>query len=1118
MIADSETNSYFEILNSSAKSALNLANEARAKSIDPSDEVEVTIANNLGERVEGLLKIKGIKEELEILKKNGLNREETAFELTRKIARGEILQSKTKEEAVEKAVRVGVAILTEGVLVAPTEGISKVKILKDEQGSEYIALFYAGPIRSAGGTIAALSAVLGDLARRELNIPKFKPSEKEIARIIEETNIYDSRCARLQYKPSEEHIEIIARNCPVCIDGDPTEEVEVSVNRNIPRIESNRVRSGVPLVMCEGIAQKAQKLSKYIKKLGIDNWEWLEKIMKIKKKEEKVEIKEDWTYLEGVVAGRPIFAYPSTKGGFRLRYGRARTTGLMAKGIHPATMVITDDFLANGTHIKIERPGKGAVVSSVDSIDGPIVKLKNGSVIQLKNTEQAKSIKSEIEEILFIGDLLTTFGDFHKTNTPLLPSPYVEEWWILEAKEKGINTHPKTAREAFEISKKYELPLHPKFLFYWNDITKDMLISLFDWLSKSDISIEFNSEYIKAKNSIQKRILELIGIEHELIDNIIIVKGDNAFSLANTLRIYEKENIGKNREIIESSETVLEALSKISGIEIRNKSGTYIGARMGRPEKAKEREMDGSPNVLFPSGDPKVRSLTKLYNSAKAKNEKFYITSELARFKCPVCNLKTYYRKCSQCGAKCILERTCKVCGKATNDEKHCGKETIAFETTKIDLSALYEEMKQKFPVINEIKGVKGLSNKTRIPERLEKGFLRAKHNVFIFRDGTCRFDASDVPISHFTPKEIGASVSKLRELGYSKDITGKELENENQLLALKVQDLILSENAANYMIRVANFIDDLLVYVYGLKPFYNIKSKSDLIGHLFISLAPHISTGILSRAIGFTKAEVFYAHPFMHAAKRRNCDGDEDSIMLLMDAFLNFSLHYLSESRGNTMDSPIVLTLNMDPNEIDDEAHSIEVEQYNLDFYKATLNYSNPSEVKIKRVSSRLGTETQYNDLGITHLSSSIEDGNNITAYKKLKSIPEKIDSEITLMKKIRAVNLKNAIEKIVLDHFIPDIYGNLRKFSKQQFRCVSCQAKYRRVPLKGTCVKCNGNLVLTIHKKGIEKYLQATVNLAEKYDLPMYLKQRLKLVKQEIESLFEDDKIKQTGMFDFV
>ena len=40
----------------------------------------------------------------------------------------------------------------------------------------------------------------------------------------------------------------------------------------------------------------------------------------------------------------------------------------------------------------------------------------------------------------------------------------------------------------------------------------------------------------------------------------------------------------------------------------------------------------------------------------------------------------------------------------------------------------------------------------------------------------------------------------------------------------------------------------------------------------------------------------------------------------------------------------------------------------------------------------------------------------------------------------------------------------------------------------------------------------------IVRRYELPDYLRQRLELVGKEIKSIFEDDKIKQTGLSDFV
>ena len=377
-----------------------VAREARSKGFDPVDEIEVKIAKDVAARVEGIVGPPGISDLIRSLEKGGMARENIAFEVARRIASGDVMHG-TKEQLIEQAVRTGLGILTEGVLVAPTEGIAKIKIKTNPDGSDYVAVYYAGPIRSAGGTAAALSLVLADIARKTCGVGDYRATDSQVLRYIEEIMVYENRCVHLQYLPPEEDVKVIAGNCPVCIDGDPTEDVEVSAYRGVPGVETNRVRGGVPLVMCEGVALKAAKVLKYTKKLEL-NWSWLEKIIKIKKKADKIEVKPDPTYLEGLVAGRPVFAHPSAKGGFRLRYGRSKTNGLMGKNIHPATMILVDNFLAYGTHMKIERPGKGCVVAALETLEPPVVKLKNGRVMKARTIEEAQAVKKDVDEILFL--------------------------------------------------------------------------------------------------------------------------------------------------------------------------------------------------------------------------------------------------------------------------------------------------------------------------------------------------------------------------------------------------------------------------------------------------------------------------------------------------------------------------------------------------------------------------------------------------------------------------------------------------------------------------------------------------------------------------------------------
>ena len=58
----------------------------------------------------------------------------------------------------------------------------------------------------------------------------------------------------------------------------------------------------------------------------------------------------------------------------------------------------------------------------------------------------------------------------------------------------------------------------------------------------------------------------------------------------------------------------------------------------------------------------------------------------------------------------------------------------------------------------------------------------------------------------------------------------------------------------------------------------------------------------------------------------------------------------------------------------------------------------------------------------------------------------------------------------------------GNLRKFTMQRFRCVKCNAKYRRMPLSGICKSCKSNrIIYTISEGSIKKYLGKSLDLIE-------------------------------------
>ena len=1125
---------YFERLESETLKLYEIANEARSKGFDVELETEIPLAKDLAERVEGLVGPKGIAKRIKELEKD-MSREEVAFEIAAEIASQESKETGAKLEAEKQAfadqgLRTALAILTEGVVAAPLEGISGVKIKSNSDGSKYVAVYFAGPIRSAGGTAAALSVLLGDKIRVATGLDIYKPTDDEIERYVEEVELYESEVTNLQYSPTPDEVRLAARSIPVEVSGEPTDQVEVS-HRDLPRVETNNIRGGALLAMVEGVIQKSKKILKYAHTLKLDSWEFLAEYAKgvgSSKEEEgsqsdneeiieeiddniidKDELFEHSKYAHDIIGGRPVLGYPSEKGGFRLRYGRSRNTGLATMGVHPATMELLE-FLAVGTQLKIERPGKGNCVVPVDSIEGPTVKLKSGEVRRLDSIEDARKVKGKVVEILFLGDMLVAFGEFLRNNQPMLGACWCEEWWIEtirnsqkyqsftdEEKEafdlNSLQTKKFTVEEAFKITEEFNVPLHPEYTYYYNDISIKDLVDLSQWLDTRRDYLEKgyqNGEDLELDLSYQKRILEVMGLCHKMENKKVLIDRNHAYSLLKTINgDYSKYLADEYYKM-----KVVDIINENIDFEIKDKAPCYIGTRVGRPEKSKERLMRPAPHVLFPVGN---NGGNRRLVAEAAKKKKIKV--EFARRECtnPDCRLSSFQAICPHCGSPTVI-------GKSGQKD--------------INLAHMLSKASNNVGVrkVDEVKGVIGLISEDKLPEPLEKGILRAKNGVFTFKEGTIRHDSTDLPLTHFIPKEIGVTVPKLLEMGYTKDCYGEDIVSEDQIIELKVQDIVVSDNCGEYLVGVANFVDDLLERYYGMERFYNVKDKSDLIGHLIAGLAPHTSAGVLGRIVGFTKALGCYAHPYFHSAKRRNCDSDEDSVLLLLDALINFSKSYLPSTRGGSMDAPLVLSTRIDPEEIDDESHNLDIfERFPLEFFERSQEPLKPADMLdlVDNVSMHLGTDKQYHDLMFSHHTSSIHAGPKVCLYKRLGSMKEKVEAQINLAELIRAVDQRGVVEGVLSSHFLPDIMGNSRAFSKQKVRCPKCGAKYRRMPLTGKC-KCGGDLILSVSKGSVIKYLEISQNLVNRYPVSHYLEQRLEIQEFGINSLFESDKSKQSSL----
>jgi DNA polymerase II large subunit len=1125
---------YIEHMERQLKQLYAISDSARAKGLDPTLKTECVIANDIADLVEGLVGPKGVAASIRELGAK-LQREEIAFKIAEEIIYGKFGRMEP-EAAAEQAIRTALAIFTEGLTAAPIQGVAQVKIKENLDRTRYLAIYFAGPIRSAGGTDQALTLVVGDFVRRLLGLDRYKPTAEEISRFIEELRLYERSVGRFQYHIPDEELRKALEWLPVEVTGTESDPVEVSSFRNLKRIETNRVRGGALRVVNDGIVGRALKVLVIIEKLGFQGWDWLREF-RVKSE------KKSAGFMDDVIAGRPIFSFPSRRGGFRLRYGRSRNTGLSAVGVHPATMLVVDSFLAAGTQLRLELPGKGGVTVPVDTLEPPVVLLKDGSVVRV-SLENYNSLKDKIAKILFLGDILISYGDFLYTNKTLPPSGYVEEWWVKdlrkaiaerfggditkaaesvkvsEKKLRSILENPfdskTTAEEAISLSVKLNVPLHPRFVFFWSNLPSIQEIEMLRrWLAASEVVLEKGlvRKIVGVNDPNVTQALKLIFAPHALLDGKILLEGEDACALGFCL------GYGSSRTLDASVGSVLEAVSLLSGVEVKEKAPTFVGARMGRPEKAKRREMKPSVHVLFPVSlaGGSHRDLVKA-----AKKGSVFV--EFARRVCPQCKTYTFKVKCPSCGGETETEKSCPRCGRVLKDTvcPTCRASAVRYQRQEVNFKSLLEEAHRALgvPVPKILRGVKGLTNEDKTPEIIEKGVLRAKYDLSVYKDGTIRFDATNAPLTHFKPAEIGVTVEKLRQLGYTYDTNGAPLTSPDQVCELKIQDVVVPWKAAEYFVRVANFIDELLTRVYKLPSYYNVKGPDELVGHLIMGLAPHTCVSILGRIIGFTNLNVCYAHPVWHSAKRRDCDGDEDAVLLALDSLLNFSRRYLPAQIGGIMDAPLLLIPFVNTEEVQRQAHDFDVDKsYPFEFYEKTLERFEARKISsmMDIVSHRLGTAAQFEGFNFTTPVSDINLGNAESAYKQFKSMVEKLNMQLELGEKIDAVDVRHVALKVLTTHFIRDIAGNMRAFSTQGFRCKSCNKRFRRLPLRGKCLFCGGPLTLTVYRGGIEKYLEAAQRLIDKYELPKYYAQRISLIKNEIASMFDNNKPKQARLFDF-
>ena len=122
----------------------------------------------------------------------------------------------------------------------------------------------------------------------------------------------------------------------------------------------------------------------------------------------------------------------------------------------------------------------------------------------------------KLKKILHLGDILISFGDFLENNAQLVPTAYVEEFWLEELKQKIHKCEPEekqhlhqfltripTLDEALKISLYFQIPLHPQYLYFWDKISSEELSFLLKPNKVNETSIEYSIQ--------TKKILEKLG-------------------------------------------------------------------------------------------------------------------------------------------------------------------------------------------------------------------------------------------------------------------------------------------------------------------------------------------------------------------------------------------------------------------------------------------------------------------------------------------------------------------------------------------------------------------------------------------------------------------------------
>jgi DNA polymerase II large subunit len=242
---------------------------------------------------------------------------------------------------------------------------------------------------------------------------------------------------------------------------------------------------------------------------------------------------------------------------------------------------------------------------------------------------------------------------------------------------------------------------------------------------------------------------------------------------------------------------------------------------------------------------------------------------------------------------------------------------------------------------------------------------------------------------------------------------------------------------------------------------------------------------------------------------------------MLLMDAFLNFSYDFLPDKIGGLMDAPLLIQPIVLPHEVQRQAHNVDIASaYSLEFYEATWKLAKAADIAgmTETIKNRIGDARQFFDYGFTHLTNTLVTKAQRSAYSTLNTMEEKLKMQFDTAKLINAVDANEVATMVLTTHILPDIIGNMRSYSSQTFRCTTCGAKFRRMPLMGKCIDCGCALIQTVTRGAVEKYLGIATDMCKQYKINDYLRSRIESIALELKLIFKEERRTQSSMMEFI